>query len=103
MVNVMNQTDFDNIISNGVTVVDFFATWCGPCKMLAPVLEDLSTDLEGKVNFYKADVDVLKELSAKFNIMSVPTVLIFKDGEKKKAMVGYKPKEEILAELNKYL
>ena len=103
MVKALLENEFENEIANGITVVDFFATWCGPCKMLSPVLDDLSEELDGKVKFLKSDVDVNQDLASKFNIMSVPSVLVFKDGQKVKTMVGYKPKEEILAELEKVM
>lgn len=103
MVNKINENEFANTISNGVTVVDFFATWCGPCKMLSPVIDELSEELGDRVAFYKADIDEATNLAEEFKIMSVPTVLVFKDGVKQKALVGYKPKDELLAEINNYL
>lgn len=103
MVNVMEENKFEELAGNGVVVIDFFATWCGPCKMLAPVIDEISEELAGKAAFFKADIDENENLSAKFGIMSVPTVLVLKDGVKQKALVGYKPKDELLPELEKYL
>lgn len=92
---IVNSNEFKSEIENGVTVVDFFATWCGPCKMLAPVLEGLSTEMNGKAKFIKVDVDQSSDLANEFQISSVPTTIIFKDGEKVEQLVGFLPKEKI--------
>jgi thioredoxin 1 len=92
---IVDSNEFKNEIKNGITVVDFFATWCGPCKMLAPVLEGLSSEMEGKVKFIKVDIDQSSDLANEFQIASVPTMIIFKDGEKVDQLVGFLPKEKI--------
>lgn len=92
---IVNSTEFRNEIENGVTVVDFFATWCGPCKMLSPVLEGLSSEMEGKANFIKVDIDQSMDLAGEFKIVSVPTMVIFKNNEKVDQLVGFLPKEKI--------
>lgn len=92
---IVDSTEFRNEIKSGVTVVDFFATWCGPCKMLAPVLEGLASEMEGKVNFIKVDIDQSMDLAGEFKIASVPTMIIFKDNEKADQLVGFLPKEKI--------
>ena len=79
---IVDSNEFKSEIENGITVVDFFATWCGPCKMLAPVLEGLSSDMEGKAKFIKVDIDQSLDLANEFQIASVPTMVIFKDGQK---------------------
>ena len=92
---LVESNEFKSEIENGITVVDFFATWCGPCKMLAPVLEGLSEEMEGKAKFIKVDIDQSSELASEFQISSVPTMIIFKDGQKAEQLVGFLPKEKI--------
>lgn len=101
---IIHEAEFDTITKeNGVVLVDFFATWCGPCKMLSPVLEELSKDLAGKVEIVKVDVDQDGNLAMRYSIMSVPTMLIFKDGELAGTLQGYQPKPQLEATLKKYL
>ncbi len=80
-------------------VVDFFATWCGPCKMLAPVVEQLGAEYEGKVKFVKLDIDQLAPIALSYGVMSVPTLMLFKAGTPAAQCVGVRPKENIVAEL----
>lgn len=94
---VINKQEFDSIKNEGVLLVDFFATWCGPCKMLAPVLEDLAKDYEGKATIVKVDVDQDEELARQFSIMSVPTLMLFKDGELVKQTAGFQAKPQLEA------
>ena len=77
-------------------VIDFYATWCGPCKRLAPIMDSLSTVYEGKITFYKVDVDQEKGLAAAFGIRSIPQVLYIPAGDKPSLQVGLYPKEEIV-------
>lgn len=94
---------FQDIIKSTTPVlVDFFATWCGPCKAMHPVLEDLSSKVEGKARIIKIDIDKNQELAAAYGVRSVPTLIIFKDGEVKWRTAGYTPAEPLLAELQKY-
>ena len=91
----INKEKFDELLKGDKPVVcDFFATWCGPCKMLAPVMEEVSKDFEDKAVFVKVDVDENMELSARYGIMSIPLVVIFKDGEIKAKSLGYTSKSE---------
>ena len=76
---IINKSEFDSVIAQGVVLVDFFATWCGPCKMLSPVLEEVAKEVEEKLDIVKVDVDQDGELAMRFGIMSVPTMIIFKD------------------------
>jgi len=92
---VVNEKEFDASIKSGVTLVDFYADWCGPCKMVAPVLEGLSKDYEGKANFIKVDVDVEQALAQKFGVMSIPTLIVFKDGAMVKQVVGFQSKANL--------
>ena len=84
-------------------LVDFWATWCGPCRMIAPVVEEISDELDGKLNVFKVDVDEAEDIAMQFGIMSIPTLIIFKDGEEKERIVGYRSKEDLEAMINKYL
>lgn len=99
----LNQQNFDEITSKGVILVDFWATWCGPCKMMAPNVEEIATEYKGKVTVGKVDVDECQELATRFGIMSIPTLIVFKDGEKKEVLVGYRLKMQIAQVLDKYL
>lgn len=78
-------------------VVDFWAAWCGPCKALAPVLEEVDAELAGTVKIAKINIDEEEELAAQFRVMSIPTLLLFKDGEVVNKSVGLAPKEEVVA------
>ncbi len=100
---VLNDNNFNEVIKSGVTLVDFWATWCGPCKMLAPTIEELSKDYDGKCTIAKVDVDECPELARSFGIMSIPTVIIFKDGEIVDKLIGYRLKREFIEVLEKYL
>ncbi len=100
MLKKLNNHNFQNeIIENaGIALVDFYADWCGPCKMLSPIIDEIAeerTDITvGKVN-----VDENNSLAAKYNVMSIPTMIIFKNGKEQARVVGVRPKEDILAEL----
>lgn len=100
---IINENEFEATIANGVVLLDFFATWCGPCKMLTPVLEELSEELAGKIEIVKVDVDQSSNLATRFNIMSVPTMLIFKNGKAVGILQGYTPKKQLLEKLQQYL
>lgn len=100
MAKVLNSNDFDKEIAEGVVVVDFFATWCGPCKMLTPVFEELSAELQGKAKFAKVDIDQSPDIASKFQVVNVPTVKVFKDGQVAKTLVGFRPKEALLSEIS---
>lgn len=78
-------------------LVDFWASWCGPCRMLGPVIAEIAKELEGKVKVGKVNVDEEGELAARFGIMSIPTVMVFKNGEVTNTSIGVCPKEELLA------
>ena len=86
---------------DGVVLVDFWAEWCGPCKMLGPVIEELAEEIEG-VNFTKVNVDENGKIAMDYQIQSIPTVMIFKDGELQEKLVGFKPKAEFIEVLAKY-
>lgn len=104
MAKIINSNEFTNeVLNSGDTVlVDFFATWCGPCKMLAPVVEELSTEMAGKVKVFKVDVDKSADIAQKYNIAGVPTVIVFKNGVAVDTMVGFQPKTVLKSKLEKY-
>lgn len=93
---IINKNEFDQVISSGAVLVDFYADWCGPCKMLAPVLEGLSKEYEGKVEIVKVNVDNDGEIAQRFGIMSIPTLILFKDGQLVKQVVGFQPKPALV-------
>ncbi|HZH60644.1 MAG TPA: thioredoxin [Metabacillus sp.] len=102
---ITNVTDqsFSSETNEGVVLVDFWAPWCGPCKMIAPVLEELDSDMGDKVKIVKVDVDENQETAGKFGVMSIPTLLVLKDGEVVDKAVGYQPKEALAEVLNKHI
>jgi thioredoxin 1 len=102
---IVNATDqnFATETNEGVVLVDFWAPWCGPCKMIAPVLEELDQELSGKVKIVKLNVDDNQETSAKYEVMSIPTLLIFKNGEVVDKVVGFQPKEALAGRLTSHL
>ena len=94
MVKEINEQEFDSIISNGKVVVDCYAIWCGPCKMLSPIIDSIAEEIT-EYSFYKLDVDKNESIARKFGIMSIPTLLIMENGELKQKIVGFKTKEEL--------
>lgn len=101
MVKKITGKEFNEVESSKVAVIDFSATWCGPCKMLAPVLEQVSEELGDSVNFFNVDVDENPDLAVKYGITNIPALLVFKDGNKVDQQVGFQPKEGISAFIQK--
>ena len=101
MVNVFNEENFENevIKSKGIVIVDFYADWCGPCKMMSPIIDEISEENIENLKVGKVNVDDNQELAIKYNVMSIPTILIFKDGKVTKTFVGVTDKNEIKSEL----
>ncbi|HVX19171.1 MAG TPA: thioredoxin [Acidimicrobiales bacterium] len=104
---IANLTDatFDEVVggSDEPLIVDFWAEWCGPCKMLSPIIEDLASEQAGKLSFAKLNVDDNPDVARRFDVMSIPTLIVFKDGQPAKRMVGAKGKGQLLEELAEYL
>lgn len=84
-------------------LVDFWAPWCGPCKMIAPVLEEIDSEIGDKLKIAKLNVDENPDTSGRFGVMSIPTLMVFKDGEVVEKLVGFQPKEQLMDALNKHL
>jgi thioredoxin 1 len=95
--------DADVLKSDKTVVVDFWATWCGPCKMVAPVLDEIAGENKDKLTVAKLDIDANPETARSFNVMSIPTMIVFKDGKPVKQIVGAKPKAALLSDLADYL
>ena len=103
MVNEINDASFTEEISKGTVIVDFWAVWCGPCKMLGPVINELSEDLSGKAKFVKVNVDENPATASHYKIASIPTVIVFKDGEVAETLVGFRPKAALKEIIDKYI
>ena len=101
----LSDASFDEEIksSSEVVVVDFWAEWCGPCKMIAPVLDEIAAEQKGKIRIAKLNVDENPGVARRYQVMSIPTLVVFKDGEPKKRLVGAKAKGQLLAELAEFL
>ena len=94
----LNQNNFDNAIANGTALVDFYADWCGPCRMVSPIVDEIAEE-RSDITVGKVNVDDENALAMKYGVMSIPTLILFKDGKEKARIVGARPKAAILAEL----
>ena len=101
MVNVFNEENFESEVlkSTGSVIVDFYADWCGPCKMMSPIIDQIAEENIENLKVGKVNVDDNQELAIKYNVMSIPTIMIFKDGNHVKTFVGVTDKDEIKSEL----
>ena len=101
----LNGKEFqDKIINSDLpSMVDFYAEWCGPCKMMGPIIEQLASEYKRKMNIYKLNVDTAQEIAVRYGISGVPTVLFFKNGEKVGQFTGARPKEQIDEYISKFL
>jgi len=99
---VLNSSEFKDYIQQAdkPVLVDFFADWCGPCQMLVPILEQLSEDMQGKVEIVKVDIDESQDLAQEFGVTSIPTLIIYNSGEVVDRMTGFQSKDALAAKLS---
>jgi len=88
----LDDSNFDAEVSSGVTLVDFYADWCGPCRMIAPIFEELSNEMNGKAKIAKVDIEAAQNVTANFGVTSIPTIILFKDGKEVERVVGVRDK-----------
>jgi len=98
----IEEAKFDDTVLNATipVLVDFWAPWCGPCRMVAPIVDELSSEYDGKVGFYKVNVDDNRKVANKYGVMSIPTLIIFKNGAPVGNIVGFRPKPELKKSLD---
>ena len=99
----LTPANFEEVTKEGVSMVDFWAPWCGPCRMIAPVIEELASDFEGKANICKVNTDEEQDLAVKYGIRSIPTILFMKNGEVVDQMVGASSKQAFADKINSLL
>ncbi len=102
MINKVSNSDLTAAKAAGLAVIDFSAQWCGPCKMLAPIFDELSEELADKAEFFSADVDANPDAARQFGVMSIPNIVILKDGEVVNRQVGFVPKEILKTMIEEY-
>lgn len=100
---ILSDANFESTIKNGVSLVDFWAEWCGPCKIQGPIISELADEVNGKANICKLDIDKNQKTAQKYGIQSIPTILIFKDGKPIDKLVGVKPMRVLMKALQSHI
>lgn len=103
MAKIVTTSEFDDAVKEGIVLVDFYADWCGPCKMLSPVLDELAEDVKGKATVIKVNVDTENALAQKYQVSSIPAIKVFKDGVVVEETMGFQPKAKLEALIEKAL
>ena len=99
----LNASNFDSSVAEGVALADFWAPWCGPCRMIAPVIDELAGDFDGKAKICKVNTDEEQDVAIKYGIRSIPTILFFKNGELVDQMIGASSKQVLADKINSLL
>jgi thioredoxin 1 len=99
----INDSNFESHVKNGVVMVDFWATWCTPCRMIAPIMDELSNEFKNQVTIAKVNADENIQVAGKYGVTSVPTLMVFKNGQLVERRVGAAPKQQYMSMLNKHL
>ncbi len=99
----LNDENFEKTISNGVTLVDFYADWCGPCRMIAPIVEELSKEMAGKATIAKLDIENAQQTAQKFQVTSIPTIILFKNGKEMERIIGVRDKSSLKKMIDSHL
>lgn len=99
----LKEENFESVVNEGVSLVDFWAPWCGPCRMIAPIIDELATDFDGKAKICKVNSDEETNLAVKFGIRSIPTILFMKDGKVVDTIIGATSKQSLADKINSLL
>ena len=103
MIKVVNSNEFKSEIKKDMVLVDFFAEWCGPCKILSPILDELQVEFKDKINIIKVNVDNNMDIAQQYNISNIPALVVLKKGEEVQRLMGFSPKQEIKENIEKHL
>ncbi|MBO8434475.1 MAG: thioredoxin [Tyzzerella sp.] len=100
----LKSEDFENSVlnNNKLVMIDFYAVWCGPCKMVSPIIEEIAEEYKDVCDVFKLDIDVAPDVATKYNVLAVPTIIFFKDGKAVDTIVGAVPKTELVSKIEKY-